>query len=254
MNFNASRPADLELVRSQKRIEEQRLALHVEREWMALIGHELRNPVSAIAFGIEVIKRSDVDAGQGRRSIEMMERQVRQISRLLDDLADVSRLQNNRLNVERERVDLLQVSLQAIDTVRPLIRARRHDLSVVLPPPDAVCVRGDHVRLVQVLVNLLANAAKYTHPGGRIVLEVARGTSVAQIVVRDTGMGISSEAMPRIFDLFWQRSESSGAERGLGLGLALVRCLVLLHGGNVSASSAGENLGSEFRVELPLGH
>lgn len=254
MNLHASPPADLDCVRSQERLEEERLELHVEREWMALIGHELRNPVGAIALGIEVEKRCDIDTVERRQNIEMMERQVRQIGRLLDDLADVSRLQNDRLNVERERVDLLQVSLQAIDTVRPLIRARRHDLSVALPPPDALCVRGDHARLVQVVVNLLANAAKYTHPGGRIALEVARGSGGAQIVVRDTGIGIPSDALPRIFDLFWQRSERSGAERGLGLGLALVRCLVSLHGGTVSASSAGENLGSEFRVELPAGY
>src|SRR5690606_30499741 len=190
MNSHASRPTDLDCARSLKRIEEERLELHVEREWMALIGHELRNPVGAIALGIEVVKRSTHDSVESARNIEMMERQVRQIGRLLDDLADVSRLQNDRLSVERERVDLLQVSLQAVDTVRPLIRARRHDLSVVLPPPDAVCVRGDHTRLVQVVVNLLANAAKYTHPGGRIALEVARGPSAAQIVVRDTGIGI----------------------------------------------------------------
>ena len=100
-------------------------------------------------------------------------------------------------------------------------------------------------------MNMLANAAKYTHPGGRIHLEVARGSEAAQIVVRDTGVGIPSEAMPRIFDLFWRRSERHDGERGLGLGLALVRCLVLLHGGNVRASSAGENMGSEFCVELP---
>lgn len=254
MILHASRPADLDGARSLERIEAERLEIHVEREWLALIGHELRNPVGAIALGIEIVKRSTVDFDERARNIEMMERQLSQITRLLDDLADVSRLQNDRLSVERERVDLLQVSLQAIDTVRPLIRAKRHDLSVALPPPDAVCVRGDHSRLVQVVANLLANAAKYTHPGGCIALEVARDTSAAQIVVRDTGIGIPSDAMPRIFDLFWQRSERNGADRGLGLGLALVRCLVLLHGGNVSASSAGENLGSEFRVELPVSY
>lgn len=251
MELQATFSVDLDRGDRRERTEEERLELHVEREWIALLGHELRNPVGAIALGIEAAKRGLGDAAELARNIAMMENQVRQITRLLDDLADVSCLTNGRLSVEREPVDLLHVGLQAVDTVRSAIRARRHDLSVTLPPVETVFVHGDHVRLVQVVANLLANAAKYTPPGGRIALEVARGTKNALIVVRDTGIGISSDVMPRIFDLFWQGGERSGAARGLGLGLALVRCLVSLHGGKVSASSAGENQGSEFRVELP---
>ena len=136
MNLHASRRADLAtFATSRKPIERERLELGAEREWLALVGHELRNPVSAIALGIETIRRSTVDADERARNIEMMDRQVVQISRLLDDLADVTRLQNGRMSVKRERVDLSLVSLHAIDTVRPLILARRHDLSVTLPPP-----------------------------------------------------------------------------------------------------------------------
>jgi signal transduction histidine kinase len=251
MELLASRRFDLDRSSHLRRAEEERLESHLEREWIALLGHELRNPVGAISLGIETAKRGSVDAAEVTRNIEMMERQVSQITRLLDDFADVARLTGGRMSVERAPVDLQQVGFEAIETVRPLIRARRQDLAVALPPADTVRVHGDHARLVQVVVNLLANAAKYTQPGGRIALEVAPGLKKALIVIRDTGIGISNEAMPRIFDLFWQGSKRSGPDRGLGLGLALVRCLVLLHNGNVSASSAGENQGSEFRVELP---
>ena len=236
----------------RKPVDRSKLERYGENEWIAMLGHELRNPVSAIGVGIELVKIQSLDPEQRTKTVDMMQRQVSQIVRLLDDLLDVARFGKGKLEIERKPVDLRQVGLDAVDTVRRLIEDRRHELLVTLPPAGTVCVRGDRARLIQVVVNLLANAAKYTPPGGRIELEIAGRAGGATIAVRDTGIGIAGDFMPRIFDRFAQgRSALHGADRGLGLGLTLVRDFVQLHGGKVEVSSAGENQGSEFKIELP---
>jgi signal transduction histidine kinase len=231
----------------------KRLEVHIEAQWIAMLGHELRNPLGAIGMGVELMKSESLGAARRLEIIEMIQRQLSQIGRLADDLLDVTGTGEQRLRIERKSVDLRQVGLDAIDTVGGLLEERRQELSLTLPPAGAVCVRGDHARLIQVVVNLLENATKYTPPGGRIVLEIAAARArLATITIRDTGIGIPSDLMPRIFDLFAQgRYQCGSAKRGVGLGLTLVRNFVELHGGRVEASSAGEHQGSEFKIELP---
>jgi signal transduction histidine kinase len=226
---------------------------HLERNdelLSATVGHELRNPVGAIGFSIELMKSETLGAERRMEIIETIQRQLGQISRILDELVDGVA---NRYRLESKDVDLRQVGLDAIDTVAAVVEKRRQRLSATLPPAGAVCVQGDHGRLIQVVANLLENASKYTPPTGRIVLEIAAGRAgVATITVRDTGIGIRSDFMPRIFDLFAQDGYGHGrVNRGIGIGLALVRSFVQSHGGQIEASSAGEHQGSQFKVELP---
>lgn len=220
-------------------------------DWLAMLGHELRNPVGAIANGLELVKAGSLDSDGLARIVEMMQRQVSQVEDLLDDLLDGVRLAHGKLEIAREPVDLAQVGLNALDTIGPRIDSRRHTLSVVLPPAGTLWVLGDHGRLIDVVVNLLDNAAKYTRPGGHVELEISGCGEMASIAVRDTGVGITSERMQDIFDPFVQGDGEPGGARGLGLGLALVRSLLELHGGGITARSAGKERGSEFEARLP---
>jgi signal transduction histidine kinase len=218
----------------------------------AMICHEIRNPIGALQNGIALVGSGSLDFEGLTRISEMMQRQLAQIARLLDDLGDGVCLTSRKLRIKNEPVDLAEVSLHALDTIDRFIDDKRQALSIALPPAGAVCVRGDHGRLVEVVVNLLENASKYTETGGRIVLGLEANSGTATLTVRDSGMGIPTNFLPRIFDLFWQRTSLPDViERGLGLGLPMVRNLVRLHGGEVSVYSAGEGQGSEFTVRLP---
>jgi CheY-like chemotaxis protein len=198
-------------------------------------------------------RKEGTDEVERAQAQAIIERQVKHMSRLLDDLLDVSRITRGKLILRRATVDLGAVVTAAQELARPLIEARRHTLLVKLPQ-QPVWLVSDPMRLAQVLANLLINAAKYTDGGGRIELEASRAGSELVISVRDNGIGISPEMMPRVFTLFAQASPAlERSDGGLGIGLALVRGLVELHGGTVSAHSAGIGKGSEFVVRLPVG-
>lgn len=220
-------------------------------EFLAMLGHELRNPLMPVLAAAHAIR---VAAGPNpaiQRAARVIERQARHLGRLVDDLLDVSRIRHGKIELRLERVDLAEAVQDALAGVEHLVRAGHYDVSVALAD-EPVVVRGDRARLVQVVANLLHNALKYTSPGGQILVTVAREGHEAVVRVRDTGLGIEPELLPRIFDLFAQGARPGGARGGLGLGLALVRQIVLLHGGRVSAASAGLGHGSEFEVRLPV--
>jgi PAS domain S-box-containing protein len=220
-------------------------------EFLALLAHELRNPLAPIRNSLHAMQLAGADPVIAARARAMMERQVGHLVRLVDDLLDVSRIMRGRIELRREGVELAAVVARAVETARPLIEAGRHELNVEIPA-DPVRLNADPVRLAQVFGNLLANAAKYTEPGGHIGLtgEPVKGEIVVR--VRDTGIGIPADMLARVFEPFVQtdaaREKSQG---GLGLGLALVKSLVELHGGTVVACSDGPGRGSEFVVRLP---
>jgi len=220
-------------------------------EFLAMLAHELRNPLAPIRSGIEMMQRKGTDDPDVRWAHDVIERQVQQLTRLVDDLLDLSRISRGKITLRREPVDLAAVVARAVEISRPLIDARKHHLEVVLPDP-AVLVDADPTRLAQVVSNLLNNAAKYTGEGGRIELTVERAGDEAVLRVRDTGIGIAADALPTVFELFSQvPSTLSRSEGGLGIGLTLVRSLVEMHGGSIEATSGGLGSGSEFLVRLP---
>jgi PAS domain S-box-containing protein len=217
-------------------------------EFLATLAHELRNPLAPIRNGLEILRMT----GGGDRVRETMERQVNHLVRLVDDLLEVSRITRGKVQLRMTRVDLGPVVEGAVETSRPVIEGAGHRLSVTLPREPLVVV-ADPVRVAQILTNLLNNAAKYTDRGGQIWLTAARQGSEAVLRVRDTGIGIPPEMLGRVFEMFTQVDRSSGhAQGGLGIGLALVRSLVQMHGGSVHAHSDGPGQGSEFTVRLPL--
>jgi len=222
-------------------------------EFLAVLAHELRNPLAPIRYAVAMARKDDRTETQRRQAQGIIERQVEQMGRLLDDLLDVSRITRGTLMLRRSTVELEAVVLAAQETARPLIEARRHTLLVRLPDEPLRLV-ADPVRLAQVLANLLINAAKYTDDGGRIELEAARESGALALRVRDNGIGISARMIPHVFTLFAQASPAlERSEGGLGIGLSLVRGLVELHGGTVGVFSRGEGQGSEFVVRLPIG-
>jgi PAS domain S-box-containing protein len=221
-------------------------------EFLAMLAHELRNPLAPLRNALEVMRLAPGNAEAVRRAQDMMDRQVQQLARLVDDLLDVSRITLGKLELRRERLDLSAVLLSAVETSRPLIEAGRHALTLV-PPPQPLAVDGDRTRLAQVLSNLLNNAAKYTPEGGRICLILERDGQQAVVRIQDSGVGIPAGMLSTIFELFSQGEESRhSAQGGLGIGLTLVRRLAELHGGSVEAHSDGSGKGSEFVVRLPL--
>ena len=221
-------------------------------EFLAILAHELRNPLAPIRTAVQLLRKRELAEAQTMRAREVIERQVQHLVCLIDDLLDVSRITRGMITLQRERVLIDAVVARAVETARPLIDARRHELTLDLPE-DLLSVEGDPTRLVQIIGNILHNAAKFMEPGGRIVLSVAREDSYAVIKVKDAGMGIPSDLVPKIFDLFSQvHQKSESAHGGLGIGLALVRRLVEMHGGAVSASSQGRGHGTELVVRLPL--
>jgi two-component system, sensor histidine kinase len=213
-----------------------------------VLAHELRNPLSPLVTGLELIKCYGIQHDGLQRVRSSMERQVWHLTRLVDDLLDVSRISRGKVTLQLGVTLLDEVLQHAAESARPLIAERQHELSIV-PCSDDLRVYGDQVRLTQVVSNLLHNAARYTEPGGRIELSCSREGDEAVVRVVDNGRGISAEMLERIFDMFVQEREGGG---GLGLGLTLVHRLVELHGGSVQAASEGPGKGSQFVVRLPL--
>ncbi|GHA80260.1 hybrid sensor histidine kinase/response regulator [Cognatilysobacter bugurensis] len=227
-------------------------ASRTKDSFLALLSHELRNPLAPISSAARLLQMAPNDAAMVGRAGAVITRQVGHMKELVDDLMDVSRVTRGLVELERGPVALQSVLEAAVEQVRPLIDTRGHALQVEVPDAPVV-VDGDRTRLVQVIANLLNNAAKYTPPGGQLRLTLAEKAGGAEVVVADSGVGMPIALLPQVFDLFTQAERTSDrAQGGLGVGLALVRSLVLLHGGRVTAASPGEGLGSTFTVSLPL--
>ncbi len=220
-------------------------------EFLAVLAHELRNPLAPIRYAVQLLDLPAADERRRRWGHDVIARQVQRMALLLDDLLDVSRITRGRLELHRERVDLNAIVSAAVETARPLIESKEHRLQLELPD-QPLCLDVDPLRISQALSNLLTNAAKYTDPGGSIGLRVILGDGGLIFAVRDTGVGLSATALPRLFQMFSQLDQSKDrTEGGLGIGLALVKGLVELHGGTVGAESAGPGLGSTFQIILP---
>jgi len=221
-------------------------------EFLAVLAHELRNPLAPIRNALHILGMPTADVATVKQAKEMMGRQVQNLMRLVDDLLDVSRIMRGRIELRKERIDLAAAVQRAVETATPAINDARHHLTVALPA-EPLTVEADAIRLAQAIGNLLHNAAKYTEPGGRISLIVERDGEAAVVHVRDSGIGIGPEMLPRIFGLFVQADRAlNRAQGGMGIGLTLVRTLVQLHGGSVVAQSDGPGKGSEFIIRLPI--
>jgi CheY-like chemotaxis protein/two-component sensor histidine kinase len=220
-------------------------------EFLAMLGHELRNPLAPIRNALEVLRgRGSSDAG-AEWARDLIDRQVSHLTRLVDDLLDMSRVTSGRIELQKERLDLGTLVSQAVESARSLLEERGHALSLALPD-EPLLVRGDATRLSQVVVNLVGNAAKYTPPGGQVWVTVRREAEEAVLSVRDDGIGMAPDLVPRVFDLFVQGQRAlDRSEGGLGVGLTLVRRLAESHGGTAEAQSAGPGQGSEIVVRLP---
>jgi signal transduction histidine kinase len=230
---------------------ELRAADRRKDEFLALLAHELRNPLAPIRNAVTILKQKPADDPDVLWCREVIERQCDQLTRLVDDLLDISRITQGKIKLRREPVDLAAVVSDAVETSRPLIDAQRHELVVVMPE-EPVPIDADRTRLTQVIANLLNNAAKYQNPRGRIELMVDRDPAGVAIRIRDQGIGIAPEILSEIFELFSQGERAPDrTQGGLGIGLSLVKNLVEMHGGRVSGSSAGIGCGSEFVVHLP---
>ena len=220
-------------------------------EFLAVLSHELRNPLAPVRNAVGILKLRSPDVPELHWAREIIERQVHQMTRLVDDLLDVSRITQDRLELRRERVVLAQVLREAVEMSRPMISQENHELEVSLPH-DPVLLDADAARLAQVFSNLLNNSAKYTPAGGRIALCAWCEGPEVLVSVKDNGVGISPEMLPQVFEMFLQVDRSAGrAQGGLGIGLTLVKRLVALHGGTIEARSDGLGTGSEFVVRLP---
>jgi signal transduction histidine kinase/ActR/RegA family two-component response regulator len=221
-------------------------------EFLAMLAHELRNPLAPISNAVEILRRSGGDEQKVRPVTEMMQRQVGQMARLIDDLLDVSRISRGKIKLRREPGELASVIHHAVEAARPAIEHAQQELTVTLSSPP-LYLDADPVRLAEIVGNLLNNASKFTVRGGRIRLTVEQDGGEAIIRVWDSGIGIASDKLPHIFDVFMQVDTSlDRPQGGLGLGLTLVKSLVELHGGTVQAYSAGIGQGSEFVVRLPI--
>lgn len=221
-------------------------------EFLATLAHELRNPLAPISNGLHILQLPGIDNETVERVREMMTRQVDNMVRLVDELMEVSRITRGKIELRKEKIDLAEVLQSAVETSRPFIEASQHQLDLDLPT-EPLMLEVDKMRLTQVFANLLNNAAKYTPEGGRIWLSARREDAQAVVSVRDNGMGIPAEMLPKVFDLFTQADRTTHrAQGGLGIGLTLVHSLVTLHGGNVKVDSEGAGQGSEFTVRLPL--
>lgn len=240
-------------------ITDRKLAEEVLREadrrkdrFLALLAHELRNPLAPLGNALQMMRLADRNANSLAQARAMMERQLAHMIRLIDDLLDISRIGQNKLELRRQRVHLADVVSSAVETASSVIQAAGHRLHLSLPT-EPVVLDADLTRLAQVLSNLLTNSAKYTEPGGEIRLSARRLADDLVISVRDNGIGIPTHALERIFDMFSQVDRSiERSMGGLGIGLALVKSLTEMHGGTVTASSEGEGRGSEFTVRIPM--
>lgn len=236
----------------RERAEELAEANRHKDEFLATLAHELRNPLAPIRNAVQYLGMEGLTGRDVKTAREVISRQVAVMVRLIDDLLDVSRISRNKLDIRKQRVELASVVESAVESSRPLIQQCGHELSIRLPP-EAVALDADPIRLAQVFLNLLNNAAKYTKRGGHIWLTADREGSDAIVSVRDNGIGIPGDMLPRIFDMFTQVDRSlEQSQGGLGIGLTLVRRLVDLHDGTIEARSDGPDQGSEFVVRLPL--
>jgi signal transduction histidine kinase len=245
-----------ELERVNRTLEQANTALRdADRhkdEFIAILAHELRNPLAPIRSAIDVMSLMPLDHPQLRWAREVIDRQTTHLSRLVDDLLDVSRISRGTIKLNKELLTVRTILDRSIEAAQPIISAHSHQLEIDCTV-DAAVVEGDPTRLVQILSNLLNNAAKYMQTSGTIHLRVGLDQSYVVFSVKDSGIGLTSEALPKLFNLFSRvHGVSDKAPSGLGIGLALVRQLVELHGGTVSATSAGPNRGSEFTVRLPM--
>jgi PAS domain S-box-containing protein len=240
-------------VTAKKQVEQAlREADRRKDDFLAMLAHELRNPLAPIRNAAQVLRSTNSDETAVNWALDVIERQMHQVTRLVDDLMDVSRITRNKLSLKRERVSLASVVQSAVETSRPLMETQRHEFRVSAPL-DPIVLDADPMRLGQALANLLNNAARYTERGGRVWLNAERQGSDAVITIRDTGIGIPPAQLPRIFEKFAQLDRPlERTQGGLGLGLSLVKALVELHGGTVHAHSDGPGKGSEFTVRLPI--
>jgi PAS domain S-box-containing protein len=221
-------------------------------EFLATLAHELRNPLAPIRNALEIMRLAGTSGAAAEQVRTMIQRQLTQMVRLVDDLLDVSRITRGKIELRKERVELAAVVASALETGRPLIEASGHELTVTIPP-EPIPLDADLTRLAQAFSNLLQNAAKYTEQGGHVWLTAERHGGEVVVKVRDTGLGIPAEMLPRIFEMFIQVDRSlERSQGGLGVGLTLVKRLVEMHGGSVEARSDGAGMGSEFTVRLPV--
>jgi signal transduction histidine kinase len=235
-----------------RRAEALREADRRKDEFLATLAHELRNPLAPLRNALEILRISGDNPAISEKARAMMERQLNQMVRLVDDLLDVSRITTGKLVIRKSVTDLQSALRDAVETARPVIEQRRHEL-VQQMPAEPISVEGDRTRLSQVFSNLLNNAAKYTEPGGRIVLSLEKDGYEAVVRVRDNGIGLEPQSLSSIFDMFVQVDRSlERAQAGLGVGLTLAKRLITLHGGTIAAKSGGGGKGSEFEVRLPL--
>ncbi len=220
-------------------------------QFLAVLSHELRNPLAPILAAVQVLRHDTGDGQANRQARNVIERQVRQLASLIDDLLDSSRFAAGKMRLRKEPIELQVVLQRALESARPQIEARQHHLVVSLPA-ESIWLHADPMRLEQVFLNLLNNAAKYTRNGGRIAVTAQRQGSEAIITVEDSGTGIPCHMLSDIFELFTQAHQSqTPSQAGLGIGLALVKQLVELHGGGVTAESDGAERGSRFIIRLP---
>ena len=240
-------------ITARKRAEESlREASRHKDEFLAMLSHELRNPLAPIRSAAHLLGMAPGDIARVKQSSIIIERQVNHMTSLINDLLDVSRVNTGLVVLEKNALDMHQVVIESLEQTEPLIHERGHRLSVQMPAEGEVAVWGDRKRLVQVVTNLLHNAAKYTPDHGRLALEIVAHPAMVEIHVRDNGIGIEGDLLPHVFELFTQQKRTPDrSQGGLGLGLALVKSLVTLHGGNVTVTSEGAGAGSVFSVYLP---
>jgi signal transduction histidine kinase len=243
---------DWALHEARLQVDELTRANDCKDEFLAMLSHELRSPLATIHYAVSLLGKPMGEVPVPQRTQALIERQLHRMTHLVDELLDVSRITSGRLHLQRERLDLRDIVRNAIETLESNINERHHRLSTELAEMP-VWMEGDPCRLEQVFVNLLANASRYTDDGGELAVSVLIHEGKAVVRVRDSGIGIAPEALPHIFDLFKQAHEGDPRSRdGLGVGLAVVRSLIELHGGSVTAASGGPGQGSEFMIRLPM--
>ncbi len=248
------RTAELVRLEQELRLKVEELAVADRRkdEFLATLAHELRNPLAPLRHALQLLHLAEDNPDLNRKARGVMERQLAQMVRLIDDLLDVSRITRNKLQLRKERIELATAVQSALEAIRPLVETAGHEITVALPP-EPVHLDADLTRLTQIFTNLLNNAVKYTEAGGHIRLAAERQGDEVVVSIRDTGIGISAEHLPHLFEMFSQVAPAlERSTGGLGIGLALVRGLVGLHGGSVAAHSAGLGHGSELVVRLPV--
>jgi signal transduction histidine kinase/CheY-like chemotaxis protein len=246
------RRLEQEILERRRAEEKLREADRRKDEFLAILAHELRNPLHPIRTATAFLREAALPAPELREAGDVIDRQVRQLAGLLDDLLDVARITQGKLQLRLDTVELTAIVARALETARPLVEGRRHELTVTRPLAP-VYVRGDETRLEQVFFNLLDNAAKYTPDDGRLFVIVEPQDTYVNVTVRDEGIGIAPEFLPHVFEMFSRAGDAlERSSGGLGIGLALVRRFVELHGGSVDARSSGIGSGSEFAVRLPI--